>query len=167
MNNTNLASLPLFEKIFTKIDAVKFIQKLEQIADSLFSIKIPLDTVLNNILTLDEKRLLLEYCKTQQINITDPVVFQKQVQMIKQALDTQPVMMMYLGFAPTVEFAKELSDWFVRNLNQKYFLEFEHKQEIIGGVVLVINGTYKNYSIKKLLDDKYRGQDLIGRIIQK
>jgi hypothetical protein len=162
METFNFSSSRLFENSYTKLDAVRFLEKLQNISDALFNIKIPLDMVLDHLLSINEKAYLIEHCEKFNINLADPIAFQKHVRFLKEGLEKEQVITMYVSINPTTEMVKQISDWFVKSFNHKYFLDIQTKPEIIGGLILVINGTYKDYSLKRLLEEKYGKKEILN-----
>lgn len=82
------------------------------------------------------------------INVLDNVLLET-----KNKLMELPVIKVILAFIPKQNFINEIADFIDKNINLKGVIELECKPEILGGVILDINGKYIDLSLKRKLDE--------------
>jgi hypothetical protein len=152
-NNDHIAQL--FTYIYTKKDAMVFLEKLTKLGDSLFSVNVDTQAKLDEMLTHPEKELLVSYAKEKQVSLEDPIQFRKLMPTLKSDIAAIPTISLVLALTPTEKMIHTLSSWFVVKLGKKCFIDISVKPEIIGGTVFSLDGVVKDYSIKKYLDDHH------------
>lgn len=66
-------------------------------------------------------------------------------------------MQMTVSFTPGQEFIEKLIDWVKKNLKEDVIVDIKTDPDIVGGLVLVYKGIYKDLSLGSALD-KYFGE---------
>ena len=82
----------------------------------------------------------------------------KQVEKLQEELNECKRIQITLAFQPdnvTIEF---LSDWIKKNATADTLIDLHYDRTIIGGLQLVANGIYKDYSLRKTLSNKFQLQ---------
>lgn len=60
-----------------------------------------------------------------------------------------------LPFYPSEEMIENLFSWVLKNLGFGIILNIKEDREIIGGAIISFNGKYKDYSLKKKIDEAF------------
>ncbi len=68
---------------------------------------------------------------------------------LKEDLTKTPKLLMTLAFKPDAKFTNQLFLWVKTTVGPSYLLELAYDPDIIGGSVIVYNGLYKDFSLKK------------------
>jgi hypothetical protein len=58
-----------------------------------------------------------------------------------------------LAFEPSEEFVSQLYQWTLSNIQPGIILDFEKDKSLLGGVVIEYEGLYKDYSLRKVLEN--------------
>lgn len=77
---------------------------------------------------------------------------------LEQQIKKLSPLILYLSFEPDKNTITAISLWLRQNLSQKPILEIKYDPTLIGGCALVKNGIYKDYSLKKRVEEQ---KDLI------
>jgi F0F1-type ATP synthase delta subunit len=147
--------LAIFERCYTKSDAVLFINKLNTLSELLYNTKVDIAQKADELLTLDEKRTLVKVFKEQGIIGSDPTSFNPFLTKIKESLSKIPILSLQIAVEPTPSMVEELSSWLMYQLGQKYFLDIEVNPSLVAGAVVSVGGLIKDYTLKKKIEEKY------------
>ena len=72
-----------------------------------------------------------------------------------------------IAFKPRREFVKSLYEWTKKNVPGVSLIAVEEKPEIMGGVLVSINGKYHDFALEKMLDQYFiSNKDAILSILQ-
>ena len=153
--------LNIFDLCYTKSDAVTFVNKLSTLSDFMYNTKVDIAQKADEILSLEEKRLLTQVFQEQHVVATDPKSFNPFLEKVKEALQKVPRLTLTLAFDPTPAFLHETSNWLQVKMEKKYFLDIQVDTSLIGGAVVAVDGMIKDYSLKKYLEEKYLKEDLV------
>lgn len=150
-NNFTLKELAKFAR--TKQEAQSTIVALEDFAASIFNTKQTLEQNLDTRLPMRYKTAFVSLCKKHGVNLSDTSAVTDCIKGIKEALRTVPSITITLAFEPTEEQIHNIADWLFLHCKKMYQLDIVVDHRIIGGVVLVANGRYYDYSLAKKLEE--------------
>jgi len=107
--------------------------------------------------------IIMEYIEGNDLNyyidkidIKDTLQFQNFLKELQQRVENIPVIMLHFAFNPKEEILRSVLNWFLENLKKEVVLDIEVDQNLIGGAVVVYNGIYKDYSLRKKFEDKIK-----------
>ncbi len=70
-----------------------------------------------------------------------------------KAIDALPIIQIVLAFEPSEHAAKKIAEWFGEQNSEKMLLDIQYQPSIIGGVVIIKNGQYHDFSLQKKMKD--------------
>jgi len=142
--------------VHTKKDIEEVILQLDDLINSLFNVNIDIEKKMDEILPQDKKQKIMEIVKRNKIDIKDTLQFQNFLKELQQRVENIPVIMLHFAFNPKEEILRSVLNWFLENLKKEVVLDIEVDQNLIGGAVVVYNGIYKDYSLRKKFEDKIK-----------
>lgn len=148
------ASDNILNLVRTKKEAVEFTSNLNSLTQSLFNIKVNVDKKMDEFLSAEQKERILALCKKQNINVKDVLSFQKFLSNLKAKVEQMPTVTITLAFEPKPSTIANISDWFLLNTKKGLLLDIVVDKNLIGGATVVSQGIYKDFSVKKMLEEK-------------
>jgi F0F1-type ATP synthase delta subunit len=142
----------------TKQEANELISALEEVLDSFFSVKEkPVDT-LRRLLSPYTFNQIAAYCKNNTIDMTDKNSLKNLLQDIKETIQHLPIVTLEIPFYPTEDVIQKISKYFATDINKPVLLAFTVKKTLVAGTVILFNGRYRDYSLKKRFDEAIHEQ---------
>lgn len=81
-----------------------------------------------------------------------------QIEKLQEKLAACKTLQMTLAFEPDEAAINSFSAWIKHNATPDTLIDLQFDRSIIGGALLVSNGIYKDYSLKRTLSDKFQLQ---------
>jgi|SRR3989344_3882028 len=78
------------------------------------------------------------------------------LEQIKNSLKNFKTIKLTLAFEPSSKTIEKIHNHVLNTLGQGYILEIEVSENIMGGAIVIFNGKYEDYSIKKSLEESFR-----------
>jgi hypothetical protein len=72
---------------------------------------------------------------------------------LREEIAKTKVMTLSLAYHPTESHLQQLKNWCIVNINDPIIFEIRYESELIGGAIIILNGYYLDYSLKKKLND--------------
>lgn len=142
-------------------DATGFIEGLQRLSNILFSTQKVNDQAIKEFLGEERAIAVLGYCKNNEISIENTLSFQSFIEKLISEIEQLPKVRLYLAFEPTQDSLKQFSDWFLKEYKVKFLFHIQVEKDIVGGAVMVFNGVYKDYSLKRKLNELTTKPDFI------
>lgn len=142
--------------IDTKLERDALMLELENLLDSFFVSKRNTFEKLDEIVSFDRREKILESCKLNSIDVSDMASFKDFCTQLLTKIKELSVIELTLAFSPPRLMLDRVSQWFDHVLSKKIILEIKVKPEILGGVRVSYHGLYRDYSVKKLLEEKIK-----------
>ncbi len=88
----------------------------------------------------------------------------KNIEALKDKLRTLRVVQLTLAFQPNEEATAVFSDWVKKNIAPDTIIDLQFDKTIVGGALLIADGQYKDYSVRKKLAGRFQIQrdDIVG-----
>jgi F0F1-type ATP synthase delta subunit len=151
----------LLDNLYTKKQASIFLSQLDNLLSDNFNAQVDLYKRIEEILSYDLAQVFRAATEANHIDLSDPSKFKAFIVGLKDAIEDLPIMTMYLAFDPSETSLKVISSWFVTSLKKRHLLDIVVRREIVGGAVLVINGVYRDYSVKQKIHLLYKNKELL------
>lgn len=135
----------------TESDAHDFMSKIDTLCDTAFTAKTTVEKKSNELFSYEGKKLLLSWCKINNIDLKDPLQTQEALHALKEYMAGLPVIGIQLAFPPTEYVVKSMIDWCSLYLKKRVLLDISVNPTLIAGIILSVNGRYKDYSVKEKL----------------
>lgn len=88
------------------------------------------------------------------------------LQKLKNKLQSLKTFKLTISFEPTDEIIDKLYEWIKTNIKDNVILEIYHDKTILGGAIIDYEGFYKDYTLKKMLDETFeKKRDVISKLI--
>lgn len=152
----------ILDVLYTKSQATSFLKTLDALIEELYATKGSVEKRIEEAFPYEIKQAFITCAKENKINTEDPIQTKKFLVGLKKLLQSLPSVTMYIAFEPTEKNLKAISSWFVTKLSQKYLLDLHIKHQIIGGVIVEMNGLSKDYSLKNKINTLYRGKNILS-----
>lgn len=134
-----------------------FLAEIENVLLDLFKVKNKsIDQILDKTAgksTADTLRKLIEKNK---IDSSDYNSLDKLLNGIKQDLKKIRILKMSLAIDPTSETIDRLFDWVKENMGEGIILDIDKDESILGGAIISFNGRYKDFSLKRKLEEIFQ-----------
>jgi len=122
---------------FFESEEISMVKMLDSISeDSSFKIK---QTFAKNNLDFNNRDTVSKFFKT-----------------LKEIIKKLKVIKMVLAFDPSVKTIENIHNFITDLLDVGYILEIEVSQEILAGAIVIFNGKYIDFSLKKRIEDTFR-----------
>jgi F0F1-type ATP synthase delta subunit len=151
----------LFAHLYTKKEAVDFLNKLSSLVNGQYNTKINFSQLVDQTISVDEKKVLSEFAKEMGIDLMNPTAFARLIEEAKEMMRRIPTLTLTLSLSPTPVLLEQISQWVENNCQEKYFLDIQIDHTLLGGAVVAVNGVFKDYSLKRKFEDKYKNKDLL------
>lgn len=79
-------------------------------------------------------------------------VSEEYIEEFKRAFLKKTFVVLTLAFKPNAPFVTKLKSWFCQNMGEDVLLDLKIDEKIVGGVVLICNNHYKDYSLASTVD---------------
>jgi len=154
----------IIDIVQTKQAAVVLQAELDDLLAALFTHQ-QFDEAVNEHLSYEKKIRILSLCKKYTIDTGNISQIQSFLQEIKTVLGQLPIVTLTIAFSPKQQFINELITWFMVHGKRETedvlpLFDISIDKSLIGGAVISCNGKYADYSLKKVLQDKYAAGEL-------
>lgn len=103
-------------------------------------------------------QLLKDAFLKSEVTHENQAVVNKQVEELKDKLRTIRVLQLTLAFQPDEEAIVLFSDWVKKNVGTNVVIDLQFDKTIVGGALLISEGQYKDYSVRKNLSGRFQIQ---------
>ena|SRR3989344_3759370 len=149
-------SLIILEDVYTKQDAYVLLDSLMQLEKFLYSTKINIASKLGELFSEKKTKAITDFLKKEKIDLKNPQVLVKTLAGVKQTIKDMSVIQIQLAIAPTEEILASIVKWFEKNGKRKSLLDIQVNKALIGGLIISKQGLYKDYSVKREFENKFR-----------
>ena len=144
----------ILAKVQTTSDAEALMNQLDQMLANLFRIdKVTFEKNVNHNLNYDIANALKNTIATSGITYANHEEMKSFLTGLKEELKSCQVMTLTIACKPSAELVNSICDWVNENLGRKVLLEVNVDPYILGGAIIIFNGVYMNFSVKKKLED--------------
>lgn len=144
----------LFSYIRTKQDGLYLREQLTELARDLYNISIPFDSRVHELFSFEFAEKLLAEAREQGVVLTDPQGISAFLDTLEGELQTLPTVTLRLAFEPQYDLVKNISKWFDAELRSHVLLEVIVDPTVIGGLIVEWNGAHRDYTLKKIIQEK-------------
>lgn len=155
MENNTLAK-QLCEIVRTRQEADLLKEDLEKLSSALFNTKTNPANEIDLYIPFDKKEKILSLLQTNGIGFQDLDKTQKFLSLIQESLSSIPVISLQIAFEPKKELIGSIQEWFFLKLKREVLLDINIKKELLGGTVIINNGVFRDYSLKKKIEEQFQ-----------
>ena len=158
MDNTLILN-DILGDIKTVAELDNFLAEIENVLASLFKVKNKsIDQILDKMVgksTADTLRKLIEKNKIDSSNFSS---LEKLLNDLKEDLKKMKILKISLAIDPSKEQIDHIFDWVKENLGKGIILDIDKDESILGGAVISFNGQYKDFSLKRTLEEIFKSK---------
>lgn len=138
----------------TKEEAGIFIDQLDQLVDEFYSKPDSFEQLCEKILPESKKTKILLFMKYQSIDLTSKSKVTETLGAIKQMIIQKPVLQLTIAFEAKLDTITMIRNWCRKELKILPLLDITYDKKLVAGCILQTSGYYKDYSVKKALEEK-------------
>ncbi len=139
----------------TRREAMDLIEALDEVLVTSYKVNVNLHEHMRSVfpyITYDTMILLI---RDHEIDITDAHTLYRFLHGIKDIVTHLPTVSISLSFVPTPRFLDRISGWLFENFKEPMLLDLIVDQELGGGAIIAFKGMYKDYSVRKKLEELF------------
>ncbi|CAN5145478.1 hypothetical protein BH11PAT1_BH11PAT1_7440 [soil metagenome] len=145
----------ILASLSTKQELQHFLTSLGEVEQGLYTLMSDTKKVLAMHFPPEQLDQITSYFIKNKLDVRNKEQFSQFVTGITSAASSLPLLSLTLSFAPTSHQVSQIARWLAQNSTTHYLLDITIVPEIIGGTRIGINGTYKDYSVKKTVTEYF------------
>lgn len=147
-----LAGLDLQNLVKTKDDIAVLNSEINLILSALFTSHKKIEKVLTKEIRLTTYAALKKDFLDKEVS---PSKIKELLNELSERLKKLKVLELTLAFEPTQEEIFNIYNWVKENLGDDVILDIKLDKSILGGAIIVFEGLYKDYTVKKQLEEVF------------
>jgi len=155
----------LLEKIRTTSDLSLVLSSLQEFIDTFFSPKtLQEQQQIFRKLPVEISNILIKAFANEPITPESQIRIKREIDDLTDRLHTCKSMQLTIAFQPNEETITYFSDWVKKNVRKDLLIDLHFDKAIVGGALVIADGAYKDYSVKKNLANRFQIQkeDILG-----
>lgn len=155
--STTLLYYDSLRDIKTREQLEEFSLEIDNILSNLFKVKNRnIEEVLGKTVGQRTIQIIKKLLQENKIDSSDYDSLDKLLNSIKQDLKKIRILKMSLAIDPTNEIVDHLFNWVKKNLGEGIILDIDRDETILGGAIISFDGRYKDFSLKRNLEEIFR-----------
>lgn len=139
----------------TKDEAIQLQIEIANLIEALFSNK-PFEELVDEQIQYGKKEKLTSLLWKYNIDIKNILQTQHFLQEVKDIIATLPIVTVTIAFSPKKQQITTFSTLLYMHIKKPVLLDIFVDKLLIGGVIIAYNGIYKDYSVKRQVEEKYK-----------
>lgn len=145
----------LLELIRTTREADDFASEISLLISSLFqSEKVSFDEMLKSV-SLSLAGKIVKHCQENKLDISDKEQVCSLLENLKQEIKKFKIIKLVLAFDPSSKTIEKIHNFVKDEIGKGYILDIEVNESILAGAIVMHNGKYQNFSLKKTLEETF------------
>lgn len=155
--------------IRTLKEANDFLSSIDSILEGLFKLNNNIDKILSESMEMKSSQTIRKILDDNNVLISDQSSIEKVLSKAKEELKNFQTVKITIAIEPTENTITLIHDWFINNLKINILLDINTDKSILGGIIISLDGVYKDLSVKKKLEEIFRNKrsELIKPILTK
>lgn len=146
----------LLSRVITVDERDDFVLRLSDFISDLFGRRGEISDKIEKNFSFAEREKLLELIKRKKLDLNNALKLEKFINNIRQEVKNMEVLKLVVGFEISSEQLSKISAWLIRNLDRKIILDVTIDKSIVGGATIIFKGKYKDYSLKKYVEENLK-----------
>jgi F0F1-type ATP synthase delta subunit len=117
-----------------------------------------------DLISVDSAKKITQTFSKNNLNINDKDTVIDFFETLKDLLNKFKVIKLVLAFNPTYKIITNIHNFVKDTIGVGYILDIEISEEILGGAIIIFNGKYCDFSLKKDIEDTFEKRQ--GNILQ-
>lgn len=143
----------------TQEEANEFQKQIDHLLSMLFT-NVPFETAVQETISFDKQGKLLSIFNREHVNVQQIQALQTILQEIKKTIAQLPIITISLAFEPKQRVIETIVTWLLAHTKRPALIHIIVDRSLIGGAILEYKGILKDYSLRKILQEKYQQGDL-------
>lgn len=147
---------------FDLITSLKTVEEVDNLASeidnletSLFkSSKMSLDKAIESISIITGKKIMEIFSKNN-LDMNDKELIRDFLETLKDLIKKFKVIKLILAFDPSLKTIQNIHEQVSEKLGIGYILDIEIDESVLGGAVIIFNGKYKDFTLRKAIDEVF------------
>ena len=159
MKNDILIYFNLITSLKTKDDLDRLSSEIDSLLASVFETgNHSFENTLESISVKTTKKIT-EAIKKNNMDIADKELIKSFLETLKKLLGKFKTIRLIIAFEPKEETIENIHNWVSSNLGEGYILDIETNKGLLGGaIVMSSNGEYRDFSLKKTLEETFENK---------
>jgi hypothetical protein len=155
----------ILQKIRTTTDVSQVLSCLEEFTETFYSRKD--HTAQEQIfrkLPIELSALLIKTFANEPINPENQIRIKRDIDALADQLHACKSIQLTIAFQPDEQTITYFSDWIKKNIRNDLIIDLQYDKSIVGGALIIADGAYKDYSVRKNLSNRFQIQkeDILG-----
>ena len=146
--------------LITKNDAFTFLATLDRFVDGLYKKDTSAEAFLDKEMAFGLRNVLLKQLAQESVALGNVKDVRKFVQDLKDSIKAIEVVTISMAIEANELEVKKIGAWFTSNKKEKVLLNFVKDVSLVGGSIIAFNGLLKDYTLKKVLQEKFKKKEL-------
>lgn len=160
MENNILIYFDLITSIKTTEEKYRLSSEIDDLVTSIFKTESQsFDNALRDI-SVNFANKIKETFKKNRLDMANKEVIRHFLMKLKELLEKLRIIRLTIVFEPTLQTIENIHNWISSSLGEGYILDIETNQKILGGAIITFNGKYKDFSVKKNLEDFFSAKKI-------
>lgn len=125
--------------------------------------KIPLEKSLN-LINNELAHKIMQIFSKNNLDLNDKNTVINFFKTLKELLGKFKVIKLILAFDPTRKTIGNIHNFVKNTLGVGYILDIEVSEDLLGGAVIMFNGKYADFSLKKTIEDTFVSKNIVQLI---
>ena len=155
----------LITSLKTTQEVANFVGEIDILLPLIKSEKIAIEKALESI-SVDSARKIMQVFSKYKLDVKDRAVVTGFFEILKGLVKKFKVIKLVLAFDPTRKTIEKIHNFIKNTLGVGYILDIEVSGEILGGAIVIFNGRYSDFTVKKMIEDTFvNNQSVINQLI--
>lgn len=155
----------LIATLKTTQDVTYFLSEIDTIKLTFFkSEELSLQKTLNSI-DPDSAKKILEFFSKNNLDINDKEIVSDFFETLKELIKKLKVIKLVLAFDPNYNIINNIYNFVKETVASGYILDIEVSQDLLGGAIVIFNGKYNDFTLKKEIEETFADKNEILKLI--
>ena len=150
----------VIESLKTTQEVANFLSEIDVFLLTFFkSEKISIEQALSSV-SADSAQKISQAFSKNNLDINDKDTVTGFFKNLKELAGKLNVIKLTLAFDPTAKTVENIHNFVKENIGTGYILEIEVEPDILGGSIIIFNGKYNDFSLKKSIEEVFKGRNI-------
>lgn len=137
----------MLSTIITSTDVVKAKDKLDKLESSMFTSETDVESLLNSLLSPDEKDSLTQYCQDKKLSLENKNDLGIAVKSLQQDLEGLTEVLITFAYQPSVQSLAHFKSLLNEKVGANVVLDVNTDPSILGGAIIEYKGKFGDYTL--------------------
>ena len=159
MKQDVLIYFDLITSLKTTREADDLSSEIDMLMETLFkSEKVSLEKALTSI-SLNSAKKITEIFEKFNLDMTDKTLIRDFLDTLRGLIKKIKIIKLILSFDPTRKTIENIHEFVSETIGIGYVLDIEVLENVLGGAVVMFNGKYKDFTLKKTLEEVFESKN--------